>query len=485
MTNLSNNGFAGGNVFVDNSWLPAQSTSTFEVVEPATEESFASIALANKADVDAAVTAARRALVHGEWPHATQSDRAKLLQRFGSALREQADQTSPLVSRENGMPVTLSDAVNGYAPAMVADLYADIVEGFTFEEHRPNDSSTTIVTREPVGVVAAIVPWNFPQVLALMKLAPALAAGCTVVLKPSPETSLDAAAIAEAAVRAGLPPGVVNIVPADREVGAYLVSHAGIDKVAFTGSTAAGESIAEACGRLVRPVTLELGGKSASIILEDADLDLFYDGLGNTGFQNNGQTCITQSRILAPRSRYDEVIETTARFARNLVVGDPLDRTTTCGPMASRTHRERVLGYIERARADGARLVTGGGSPRDLTRGWFVEPTVFADVDNKSELAQEEVFGPVLAIIPYDNEDEAIVLANDSIYGLAGSVWTADRAHGLEIARRVRTGTIGVNHYNMDLSAPFGGMKRSGLGREAGPEGMDAYLEYKSIYTVA
>jgi aldehyde dehydrogenase (NAD+) len=362
---------------------------------------------------------------------------------------------------------------------------AGLVANATFEEERPGHlGGTTIVRREPIGVVGGIVPWNYPQTLAAFKYGPALAAGCTIVLKPSPETVLDAFLLAEAAADAGIPPGVINIVPGGREVGAYLVQHRDVDKVAFTGSTAAGRRIAETCGRLLRPVTLELGGKSAAIVLDDADLDLAK--IGNDLFAatlvNNGQTCYLGTRVLAPRSRYDEVVDTLAAFASSLAVGDALDPATQIGPMASDRHRDRVEGYIAKGTSDGARLVTGGGRPRDLDRGWFVEPTVFADVDNASTIAQEEIFGPVLAVIPYRDEEDAIRIANDSDYGLGGSVWTTDAEHGKDVARRVRTGTIGINGYLPDPGAPFGGVKASGIGRELGPDAVTAYQQYKSIY---
>ena len=338
--------------------------------------------------------------------------------------------------------------------------------------------------REPIGVVGAIVPWNYPQTLAAFKYGAALAAGCTVVMKPSPETVLDAFLLAEAIEAAGIPAGVINIVPGGRELGAYLVAHRDVDKVAFTGSTAAGRRVAETCGRLLRPVTLELGGKSAAIVLEDADLDLAK--IGNDLFAatlvNNGQTCYLGTRVLAPRSRYDEVVDTLAAFASSMAVGDALDPGTQIGPMASQTHRDRVEGYIAKGSSDGARLVVGGGRPRDLDRGWFVEPTVFADVDNSSTIAQEEIFGPVLSVIPYGDVDDAIRIANDTDYGLGGSVWTTDAERGKDVARRVRTGTIGINKYLPDPAAPFGGIKASGIGRELGPGAISAYQQFKSIY---
>jgi acyl-CoA reductase-like NAD-dependent aldehyde dehydrogenase len=411
------------------------------------------------------------------------------MHRFAAALAARAEGTSRLVSQENGMPIGLSSLFNGAAPAGLLQMYAELIKSLPLEEVRPSMSGSTIVRREPVGVVGAIAPWNYPQVLAMMKIAPALAAGCTIVLKPSPETALDSYVLGDAAIEAGLPPGVLNIVLAGREAGASLVSHPDVDKIAFTGSTATGRIIGAECGRLIRRVTLELGGKSAAIFLDDGDIDVFLAGLGMASFMNNSQTCTTQSRILAPRSRYDEVVDevvdAVASFVSGLTVGNPLDPAVTCGPMASEQHLNRVLGYIGVGKDSSARLVAGGGRPADQDRGWFVEPTVFADVDNSDRLAREEVFGPVMAVIPFDDDDDAVAIANDSNYGLGGSVWTTDEQRGIDVSRRVRTGTIGVNYYNLDLGAPFGGMKDSGIGRELGPEALNNYLEYKSIYASA
>jgi acyl-CoA reductase-like NAD-dependent aldehyde dehydrogenase len=389
------------------------------------------------------------------------------------------------VSAQNGMPISIASMLEGGFPVIVLRYIAGLLDGASFEEERPGFlGGTNIVRREPIGVVGAIVPWNYPQTLAAFKYAPALAAGCTIVMKPSPETVLDAFLLAEAVAAAGIPDGVVSIVPGGRELGAYLVEHRDVDKVAFTGSTAAGRRVAEACGRLLRPVTLELGGKSAAIVLEDADLDLAK--IGNDLFAatlvNNGQTCYLGTRVLAPRSRYDEVVDTLAAFASSLAVGDALDPATQIGPMASQTHRDRVEGYVAKGNSDGARLVTGGGRPQDMDRGWFVEPTVFADVDNSSTIAQEEIFGPVLSVIAYGDVDDAIRIANDSDYGLGGSVWTTDTERGKDVARRVRTGTIGINKYLPDPGAPFGGVKASGIGRELGPNAIGAYQQFKSIY---
>ena len=325
--------------------------------------------------------------------------------------------------------------------------------------------------------------WNFPVTLALNKVAPAMAAGCTVVIKPSPGTVLDSYLVAEAAIEAGVPPGVLNWVAADREVGSYLVAHPGVDKVAFTGSTTAGRLIARNCGELLRPVTLELGGKSAAILLEDADIGAFLQGVPFACMLNNGQACYNGTRILAPRRRYGEVVDALAGFTAALSVGDALDPDTQVGPMASAAHRDRVEGYIALGKAEG-RLVAGGGRPVGINRGWFVEPTVFADVDNADRIAREEIFGPVLAIIPYDGEDEAVRIANDSEYGLGGSIWSADAAHALDIARKVESGTVGLNGYMPSIGAPFGGIKGSGVGREFGPDAICAYQSVKSIYVM-
>ena len=471
--------------FIDGQWVAPSGSEQHQALEAATGELLGTASLGTDADIDAAVSAARRALDTGPWGRTTAIERAEAMHRFAAALSTRAEATSKLVSQENGMPITLSCAFNGAAPAGMLQMYAEMVKTVALEEIRPSLSGATIVRREPVGVVGAITPWNYPQALAMMKIAPALAAGCTVVLKPSPETALDAYVLGDAAEEAGLLPGVLNIVLGGREAGAALVSHPGVDKIAFTGSTEAGRLIGAECGRLIRRMTLELGGKSASIFLDDADLPTFLGGLSTASFMNNGQTCTAQARILAPRSRYAEVVDAVADYARELNVGNPLDPAVTLGPMASEQHLGRVMKHIDMARDSDARLVAGGGRPAGQDRGWFVEPTVFADVANTDRLAREEVFGPVMAIIPYDGDDEAVAIANDSNYGLGGSVWTSDEQRGVDIARRIRTGTIGVNYYNLDLGAPFGGMKDSGIGRELGPEGLNSYLEYKAIYASA
>lgn len=469
--------------FIGGAWVPPHGGDRCAVVEAATAEPLAVAALGDAVDIDRAVRAAHAAL-EGPWGRSTPAERADVMRRMARAFAARSEEASILVSRENGMPITLSRGYNGAAPSAILDMYAGLIEASALERPRPSARGATIVRREPVGVVGAIVPWNYPLALGMAKVAPALAAGCTVVLKPSPDTALDCYLLADAAAEAGLPDGVLNVVLADREASFALVKHPLVDKIAFTGSTAAGRAIGAECGRQIKRCSLELGGKSASIFLEDGSVERFVDGLPSSTFQNNSQTCTTQSRVLVHRSRYCEVVDALADYARGMRVGNPLDETVQCGPMASRQHLERVMGFIDAARTT-ARLVAGGNRLPELGAGWFVQPTIFADVDNKSPLAQDEVFGPVIAVMPFDTVEEAIHLANDSPYGLAGSVWTQDEDRGLHIARAIRTGTIGVNYYDADLGAPFGGMKQSGLGREFGPEALDHYFEIKSIYASA
>ena len=469
-----------GQLFIGGQFRAA--TKVEPVVEAATGEPLGDGASATEADISDAVAAAGSALP--QWRSSSPAERAEVLLRFAAALLSRSDGTSQLVTRENGMPISLSRVVNGIFPAALVRYYAKLITEHEDEEVRRSQIGHTIVRREAVGVIGAITPWNFPQGLAAMKLAPALAAGCTMVLKAPPETALDCMVFAEAAVEAGLPPGVLNVVAGGAFAGAYLVQHPGVDKVAFTGSTSTGRSIAETCGRLIRPVTLELGGKSAAIILDDADLDATMQGLREASFTNNGQTCHLSSRILAPRSRYDEVVDALVALTDSLSVGDPLDAATDVGPLVSARQRDRVLDYVEIGKASGARLVVGGSIPDDQPRGWFVSPTVFADVNNSDRIAREEIFGPVLTVIPYDNDSQAVDIANDSEFGLAGTVWSADTDRATEIARSVVTGSIGINGYQLDMRSPFGGVKASGLGRELGPEGLDAYRTLKSIYRV-
>jgi betaine-aldehyde dehydrogenase len=361
--------------------------------------------------------------------------------------------------------------------------FLDAAASFEWEVLGRGHNAGAIVRREPVGVVGAITPWNVPQLVIIPKLAPALLAGCTIVIKAAPESPLDALLLATLIEEAELPPGVVSILVGGREAGEHLVRHPDVDKIAFTGSSAVGRRIAGICGERLARCSLELGGKSAALILDDADLSRTAAGLKFASFLNNGQACVAQTRVLASRKRYAETVDALAAMVEEIVVGDPSDPATYVGPLVAQRQQERVVGYLHGAAAQGARTVVGGPErPPDVDDGWYVAPTLLADVDNSMTVAREEVFGPVVCVIPYDDEDDAVRIANDSPFGLAGSVWTKDRAHGKEVADRLRTGMVGINGFAPDLWSPFGGYKESGIGREYGPVGLDAYLEYKSIY---
>lgn len=469
--------------YIDGQWLAPASSRRFTLINASTEEVLGTVPEGVEADVDRAVAAARKAFDSSPWSEMTPQERAEALMRLSAAVAKRAGELGRAVSAQNGMPLAISEGFEGQFPAGLLAYYADLAKTLGGEEKRPSQMGReTWVSRAPIGVVAAVVPWNFPVTLAVSKIAPALAAGCTVVIKPSPGTVLDSYILAEAAHEAQIPPGVLNWVAADREVGAYLVSHPGVDKVAFTGSTGAGRMIGRTCGELLRPVTLELGGKSAAIILDDADLDVVVRGLPTASIFNNGQTCYSCTRILAPVGRYKQVVDAIASMASSLKVGNALEPATQIGPMASSAHRERVLSYVAKGKSE-ARLVAGGGSGT-LAKGWFVEPTVFADVSNGSTIAREEIFGPVLAIIPYEGEEDAIRIANDSPFGLGGSVWSIDEVRARSVARRVQTGTIGINGYVPAIGSPFGGVKASGLGRELGPEALAGYQQLKSTYVM-
>ncbi|WP_224401849.1 aldehyde dehydrogenase [Pseudonocardia sp. ICBG1034] len=466
--------------FIDGTWTAPASDRRFDVLDATTGESIAFVPEAGEVDVDRAVHAARRAFEAG-WGTSTGAERAAALMRFADALEKRGTELATSVTRQNGMPIGLARSLEAGFGVGFLRFYADQAARLDEPDVRPSQlGSQTLVERFPMGVVAAIVPWNYPVVLALSKIAPALAAGCTVVVKPSPNTVLDSYVVAEAAEEAGLPPGVVNWVAADREVGAYLVSHPDVDKVAFTGSTMAGRAIGGVCATLLRPVTLELGGKSAAILLDDVDLDAVWPGLQFITMMNNGQTCVACSRVLVPASRYDELVDGVVDRLRGLSVGDPMNENTQIGPLATELHRDKVESYIARGRAEG-NLLLGGGRPADVPPGWFVEPTAI-EVDNSATIAQEEIFGPVLSVIRYDGDDDAVRLANDSVYGLGGAVFGSDIERAKAVARRVETGTIGINGYPVALGSPFGGVKESGIGREFSAETLGSYLNLKSIY---
>lgn len=467
--------------FIDGEWVAPSSGAMFNVIDSSTEQVYFQVPEAQEADIDRAVTAARRAFDEGPWPRMTHADRAEFLKGIANGLRDRAEDIGQIWPRESGALYLIArHGAAGIASAF--DFYADLALSFPFEERvQPSMGEFGLLVREPVGVVGAIIPWNAPIGLITYKIAPALLAGCTVVLKCSPEAPGDAYVVAEIAEAIGLPAGVLNVVTADREISELLVRDPRVDKITFTGSTAAGQRIASICGARIARCTLELGGKSAALILDDMDLNEAAATLSRAECMLAGQVCSSLTRIVVTRQRHDALVEALASAFSKVCVGDPFDAATQMGPLVSSRQRDRVEGYIAKGKEQGATLVTGGGRPRDLDRGYYVEPTVFAHVDNSSAIAQEEIFGPVLSVIPADNEDEIVALANDTIYGLNASVFTHDVERARQIAGRLRSGTVGHNAFRTDFSLAFGGFKQSGIGREGGTEGLLPFLETKTV----
>lgn len=468
-------------LFIGGKWVEPSTSRVIEVYSPATGAYVGKVPWAAAADVDAACEAARKAFDEGPWPRMTPQERQAVLANAVKLIEDRADEFKFLLKAETGQPQLIIDMMQYGAALSGLQYYSTAADKFTWKDIRDGIYGQTLVLREAVGVVGAVVAWNVPLFLACNKLGPSLLAGCTMVLKPAAETPLTVNALAEVFAEAGLPEGVLSVVPGGPETGQALTANPDVDKFTFTGSTSVGREVGVLAAEKLKPCTLELGGKSAAIILEDADLDSTLPMLLFSGLMNSGQACVAQTRILAPRSRYEEVVAKVGTAVAAMVVGLPDEPGAVIGPLISARQRERVEGYIAKGIEEGARLVTGGGRPEGLDTGWYVQPTVFADVENTMTIAEEEIFGPVLSIIAYEDEDDAVRIANDSAYGLAGSVWTTNYDKAIEIASRIRTGTYAVNMYAFDPGAPFGGYKNSGIGRENGPEGIEEYVELKSV----
>lgn len=469
-------------LYIGGTWVTPSSQDTIEVINPYTQQTVGVVADCHTEDIDLAVAAAREAFDHGPWPKMAATERADYMNRLAAEIERRGTEISELVTNEMGQPKDFSFFVNAIMPPNQYRYYGQLGIEFPYEQERANidGPGTSLVRHEPLGVTAVIIPWNYPQSLLSAKLGPALAVGCTVVVKPAAETPLDALMLAQAVDAVGFPPGVINVITGGRETGDELVRHNGVDKVAFTGSTAAGRIIARNCGERLIPVTLELGGKSAAVVLDDADLDTTMNALKNVAFMNAGQTCFLLSRVLVPKKRKDEFIDGLVSVAKSFVLGDPHDSATEMGPLVSERIRSRVRSMVDAAKKDGANILTGG---KDYTEGLgnFYEPTIISGVNPNDVIAQDEIFGPVVTVLEYDGVDDAIKIANNSHYGLGGAVFTQNADLGLDVARAMQTGTVGINGYAPDLSTPFGGYKASGLGREQGPEVLYNYVNTKSI----
>lgn len=468
--------------FINGDWVQPRSTRMLEVVSPVTEELILRYPEAGPEDIDRAVSAARAAFDDGPWPRMAPAERAGYLRRVSSLIAAREDEIAWAWTTQVGAPISLTKKLVGQN-ATLFRYYANLIETYPFRDDRRRDDGGAVrVLREPIGVCAAISPWNAPMVLLSYKIAAGLAAGCTMVAKPSPETPLEAYILAECIEAAGLPRGVFNLVPAGRESGDHLIRHPGVDKVAFTGSTAVGKHIMRVCADRLARVSLELGGKSAAVLLPDADFAQALPSIMVYSMPITGQVCFSLTRLLVPNSRKQEFLDLFLPAVRSLKVGDPGDPATQMGPLAMGRQRDRVEGFIAAARAGGAVLACGGGRPRGLDRGFYIEPTVFTDVTPDMKIAQEEVFGPVVSVIGYDDEDDAARKANATPYGLNGAVYSRDVERAFAFAKRLRTGGLTINGLIVDPKHPFGGYRESGMGREGGPEGLEAYLEVKTIH---
>ncbi len=468
--------------YIGGQWVDPSSSASIDVIEPSTEDVFFSVAEAQDADVARAVGAAREAFDDGPWPKLTHAQRAEYLRAISTAVKERSDDVLQIWPRESGIMFPVAQGMLSGIPDAYT-YYADLAETFAFEEPATPTAGGNhgMIVREPVGVVGAIIPWNAPMTLIAYKLAPALLAGCTVILKASPEAPGAPLIMAEIAEQIGLPAGVLNVLTADREVSETLVRDPRVDKIAFTGSTAAGKKIAGILADRIGRYSLELGGKSAAVILDDYDLGTAAATLSGAECFLSGQVCSSLTRIVVPRRRHDELVDSLAGTFSQVKLGDPYDPNVQMGPLAMERQRDRVLSYIDIGKSEGATLATGGGRPKDIDRGWFIEPTVFGNVDNSWRIAQEEIFGPVLSVIPAQDEEDAIRIANDTVYGLNAAVFTNDADRAREVGGRLRAGTVGHNNFHTDFGIGFGGFKQSGVGREGGVEGLHHYLENKTM----
>src|SRR5437660_2507122 len=469
-------------LFIDGAWVDPSSDASVDVIDSGTEELYYRVAAAGPDDISRAVGAARRAFDDGPWPRMTHAERADVLRAFAAGIQERGDVLRQLWPAGTGTIYRAAQYAGRIGSGAILQ-YAALADTFPWEEECPptGGGEFGLLVREPVGVVGAIIPWNAPVALICHKIAPALLAGCTVVLKAAPEAPGEGYVFAEVAEEIGLPSGVLNVVTADREVSELLVRDPGVDKITFTGSTAAGRRIASLCGERIARCTLELGGKSAAVILDDMDLETAATTLARAECALSGQVCSSLTRIVVTQNRHDEMVDALASAFSQVQVGDPFDDRTQMGPLVAERQRDRVEGYIATGVAEGAKLATGGGRPKDLVRGWYVEPTVFGNVDNSSTIAREEIFGPVLTVIPAADEQDAVRIANDTIYGLNASAFTDDLDRARAAAGQLRSGTVGHNAFRTDFGMAFGGFKQSGIGREGGKEGLLPFLETKTV----
>jgi aldehyde dehydrogenase (NAD+) len=476
--------YARDRLYIGGQWLPSTGNRRIVVVNPATEEPIGHVPEGTPEDMAAAVAAARSAMDGGRWLCLNPADRAELLDALADGLMRRADEIAAAITAESGLPIRFVEMAHVAVPIGSLRYAASLARTVSFEQDRQGKRFRFRVRHLPVGVVGAIAPWNMPLISAAAKIGPALAVGCTVVLKPSSQTPLSTFYLADVAEEIGIPPGVLNIVPADRRATAALIAHPSVDKITFTGSTAAGKRVAVACAEQIKRCSLELGGNAAAVILDDAPPEETAAELINMSLtNNNGEACIMQGRVLVPERRASEYVEAICAAAKLIPTGDPTDPDTALGPMVTRGHRDRVLNYIRMGIDEGARVVLGGSRPTGLERGWYVEPTVLDNCDNAMRVVREEIFGPVLTVVPYRTDAEAVAIANDTEYGLSGSVWSADPGRAAAAGMRIRAGSMYINGaFMIEANAPFGGFKQSGLGREGGPEVLGDYLEPQAIY---